>query len=60
MTEGEKAKLIQEAAETKGGQLIIEMITDAVMKPMSTDPVRANQQAGVFNLWLELKDYLET
>ena len=59
MTETEKAKLIQEAIETKGGKLILEMITDRVMKPMSTDAVKANQQAGVFNLWLELNEYLE-
>ena len=59
MTEEEKAKLIQEAAQTKGGALIIEMITDRVMRKMGENPVLLQQQAGVFNLWLELNDYLE-
>lgn len=54
-----KAKLIQESAKTKGGALIIELITDRALTPMGTDPVRVQQQAGVFNLWLELKEYLE-
>ena len=60
MTEEEKAKLIQEAAKTKGGALIIELITDRALVPMGGSPEKIQMQAGVFNLYLELKDYLET
>ena len=59
MTEHEISKLFQECAKTKGGALLIDMIKQNAHRRMSGDPVKIQQQSGVFNLWLEINDYLE-
>jgi hypothetical protein len=58
MTEKEKSILLRETAKTKGGALLIDMISEAALRRMTGDPIKIQQQSGVFNLWLDLNDYL--
>jgi hypothetical protein len=58
MTENEKSKLLQECAKSKGGALLIDMISEAALRRMTGDPVKIQQQSGLFNFWLDLNDYL--
>ena len=58
MKELEISALLKECAATKGGALLISMISEAALRRMGSDPVKIQQQAGVLNLYIDINDYL--
>lgn len=55
----EQAKLIYQCSKTKEGQALLSLIEDIAVRRFRGTAEEVQMQAGMFNLWLEVKGEIE-